>query len=434
MNKGFKVIQQTLYNLSIFIPLGVGFVMSRSSLSLYNDDLQEDDLLEEENEVEDLSFDLEKISDVVVYGTDWTTETILNQLKRNNIELNPRFQRRDAWNLKRKSRFIESLILGLPIPQITLAEKEKGRYIVLDGKQRLLTLLQFYNKSDSPNNHFRLQDLEFLTELNHLTYTDITTHLFFVNYINALDNQTIRTTLIRNWQNEGFLYKVFLRLNMENTPLSPQELRQALNPGKFIDYLDDKASESENLKIYFNSNYPDFRMRDTQLLLKYIAFQFFLSDYKGSLKQFLDKTCRKLNKEWEEKSGEIEDQVEQFEEAMTATIEIFTSNNFAKIWLGDKTRYDTQRNQSVLEVMLFYFSNKKIRDTALEKSSLVEEAFQELCADSVKFVQAMRSSTASLENTYNRLSLWGEKLREVLKIDFNIPQLVDHKIVFTQLL
>src|SRR5947209_7589571 len=82
----------------------------------------------------------------VVNGTDWTTETIVSQLRRGNIQLNPRFQRRDAWKLDRKSRFIESLIVGLPIPQIVLAEskQERGKFIVLDGKQRLLAILQFW--------------------------------------------------------------------------------------------------------------------------------------------------------------------------------------------------------------------------------------------------------------------------------------------------
>jgi len=80
-----------------------------------------------------------------LWGTDWTTETIVNQLRRGNINLNPRFQRRNAWDALRKSLFVESLILGLPVPQIILAEEKgkKGSFVVIDGKQRLLTLRQF---------------------------------------------------------------------------------------------------------------------------------------------------------------------------------------------------------------------------------------------------------------------------------------------------
>src|SRR5690349_7343822 len=97
----------------------------------------------------------------VVSATDWTTETIITQLDRGNIQLNPKFQRRDAWKLDRKSRFIESLIVGLPIPQIVLAEakKQRGKFIVIDGKQRLLSILQYWAKGVGPNNNYALSGL-----------------------------------------------------------------------------------------------------------------------------------------------------------------------------------------------------------------------------------------------------------------------------------
>ena len=85
------------------------------------------------------------LSSMAITGTDWTAETLVSQIQKGNILLNPDFQRRDAWTIKTKSRFIESLLLGLPIPQIILAEQKgkRGSYIVIDGKQRLLSLQQF---------------------------------------------------------------------------------------------------------------------------------------------------------------------------------------------------------------------------------------------------------------------------------------------------
>jgi uncharacterized protein DUF262 len=85
------------------------------------------------------------LGQAVVFGTDWTAATLIDQLGRGNIKLDPIFQRRDAWNAARKSRFIESIILGLPIPQLVLAEAkdDRGSFLVIDGKQRLLSLQQF---------------------------------------------------------------------------------------------------------------------------------------------------------------------------------------------------------------------------------------------------------------------------------------------------
>src|SRR5436190_18534638 len=108
-----------------------------STLSLDFEDASLEAEMEQDDQVTE-----DQAGSAVVYSADWTAETILGQLEKGNIDVKPRFQRRDAWSSSHKSRFIESLILGLPIPQIVLAELGKGRFIVLDGKQRLLALLQ----------------------------------------------------------------------------------------------------------------------------------------------------------------------------------------------------------------------------------------------------------------------------------------------------
>lgn len=109
-----------------------------NQLSFFND-------LQNQEGLEDLNLKLEQLQNAVLWGTDWTAETIVSQIKKGRIELNPKFQRREAWDDKRKSAFIESLICGFPIPQIILAEgkTKNDPYIVIDGKQRLLSLRRF---------------------------------------------------------------------------------------------------------------------------------------------------------------------------------------------------------------------------------------------------------------------------------------------------
>src|SRR5258706_5844112 len=124
----------------------------------------------------------------VVSGTDWTTETIVSQLRRGNIQLNPRFQRRDAWKRDRKSRFIESLIVGLPIPQIVLAEskRDRGQFIILDGKQRLLSILQFWGLGAGENNAYALSGLTLRSDLMKRTFQDLSSNGAFASDFNAL--------------------------------------------------------------------------------------------------------------------------------------------------------------------------------------------------------------------------------------------------------
>lgn len=380
--------------------------------------------------------ELKEISEIIVSGTDWTTATILDQLIRENIQLNPRFQRRDAWSRIRKSRFIESIILGFPIPQIVLAsnEKERGKFVVLDGKQRLLTILQFYGESQTENNNFTLTGLEFRPDLNGRKYASIRNDLFLSSVIDNLDNQTIRTIVIRNWHSESFLYKIFLRLNVESTPLSPQELRQALHPGEFVSFLDDQSVKSEALKRIFKSKNGDFRMRDVELLLRYIAFHCFLSEYRGDLKVFLDMACENLNKNWDRDASYIQNEINQFENAINTTISIFGDRNFSRTWMSSSESYRSQFNRAILDSMVFYFSDPMIRKSAEENKVEVEAAFKRLCSSQTNgFRESVEGTTKNVRETYTRLSLWGKALREVLDVEFNVPEIIENRIVFNGL-
>lgn len=398
---------------------------------------EEDEYLDDELESnEKQQSALKEISKILVVATDWTTATILDQLVRENIQLNPRFQRRDAWDITRKSRFIESIFLGFPIPQIVLAsqEKKRGKFIVLDGKQRLLTILQFYGRSETPNDNFALKNLEFRPELNGLTHEKIQNDILLNSVLDALDNQTIRTTLIRNWRTESLLYKIFLRLNLENTPLSPQELRQALHPGDFINFLDDESIKNQALRIILKSKNPDPRMRDVELLLRYVAFHHFLSDYRGNLKVFLDMTCQQLNKDWKDREIEIEDTVSQFDNAVQTTTRIFGEENTFRVWLSSSHAYRSKFNRAILDVMVFYFSDSVIRQAAEKNPAGVENAFKELCSSSnSEFRDAVERRTTSIRETHTRLSLWGQALLKVLDVEFNVPELLDNRIIFNGL-
>jgi hypothetical protein len=411
-----------------------------STLKLFDEERKDLSFFEEKEDTDSDSDNLQKlleeIAEILVTGTDWTTATLLDQLVRANIQLTPRFQRRDAWNIVRKSRFIESIILGFPIPHIVLAsdQRERGKFVVLDGKQRLLTILQFYGKSDTKNNNFSLRGLEFRQDLNGLSFKDLKSNPDYASILEPLDNQTIRTTLIRNWHTEAFLYKVFLRLNVESTQLSPQELRQALHPGEFVDYLDDQSVKSPSMRKIFKSKEPDFRMRDNELLMRYMSFHYFLSEYRGALKAFLDMTCERLNKEWGDKADDIMEASSQFECAVESTIDIFGEKNFSRMWLSTSQTYRSQFNRAILDAMVFYFSDPIIRNAAVTRKESINTAFKELCSSTGNgFRESVEGNTKNIGETFTRLSLWGKALRDILDIDFNVPDLIENRIVFSSL-
>lgn len=384
------------------------------------------DDFENENE-DDLIQSLEKFDQAVIWGTDWTAETITNQLYRKNIDLFPKFQRRDAWSQIAKSKFIESLILGLPIPQIILAEKkdDKGKYIVIDGKQRLLTIRQFFSKGE--NDEFtplKLKGLDILKDLNRKKFTDIENNPEFNKILNQLLNQTIRTTVIKNWPNEEFLFTVFLRLNTGSIKLSPQELRQALHPGKFIDYADNFSIESNGIKKILNINEPDYRMRDVELVIRFFTFKMFIIEYDGNLKKAFDNAVKTLNSEWDIIEETVHQNALNLENAINFTLEIFGEKEAFSKWSNN--RFQSNFNRAIYDIMIFYFSDLNILETSKTKKQEIVEAFKELCQKDNNFITSFEHTTKSMINMSKRYQTWGEKLSEVLKIEIEIPYLVEN--------
>jgi hypothetical protein len=360
-----------------------------------------------------------RFREAVLYATDWTTETIVSQLRRQNIILNPSFQRRDAWRMQQKSRFIESLILGLPIPQIVLAEtkERRGNFIVLDGKQRLLSILQFWGLGEGKSNNYALSGLEIRKELTRKKLSQFESDPDLEDDLNALLNQPIRTVVIKNWPNIDFLHLVFLRLNTGSVKLSPQELRQALFPGPFSDWVDEAAVSSNAIKSLLNLREPDFRMRDIELLSRYLAFRFFLGRYRGRMKGFLDYSFATFNEDWAEWEPVLKEAVSEFELSVNVLLEIF-GDSIAKR-PGSK-----QFNRAIFDFLIFYAQNKELREEMILNSANVKASFNTIFTDA-SFKSATEKDTAGVPNTFERLYKWGLVLSAAINKDINTPRIVE---------
>lgn len=386
-----------------------------NQLDLFNEDIQNQEGLE------DLSLKLEQLQSAVLWGTDWTAETIVNQIKKGRIELNPKFQRREAWDDKRKSIFIESLICGFPIPQIILAEgkTKNDPYIVIDGKQRLLSLRRFFsNDEDVDFKPLKLRGLNVLSQLNNKTYLEIINNPQIGGLVSQVENQPIRTIIIRNWPDEEFLYTVFLRLNTGSLPLSTQELRQALHPGGFLDFCDEYSTQSEQIHKILNISKADYRMRDIELVVRFFAFKYFIDGYQGNLKLFLDTSVNKLNQQWQDKSGEFIRVANQLDYSIELVNDIFGENSFKKYKNGT---FDSRFNRAIFDIMVFYFQNEGVRNLVSQKKKEVLNGFKSLSEEDPLFVSSFETSTKNINQTSYRFKTWGNKLKEILGIDINLP-------------
>lgn len=368
----------------------------------------------------------EEVRQAFVTGSDWTTETIISQLRKGNINLDPTFQRREVWTKSRKSLLIESIVLNLPVPQIVLAERkdQPNTYIVLDGKQRLLTIRQFcVDEGDDRDEGFDALFLEKLTlrsDLNGASYQTLVDGASHGDVVNAFDNHTIRTVVIRNWPDNDYLHRVFLRLNTGSVPLSPQELRQALIPGDFTDFLDSFATTSVPLQRALGIDGPDFRMRDNEIFLRYMAFATRVEDYSGNLKKFLDDSTGALNKLWATGEPEIRAEADRCNLAIEATLEIFGDRDSFSTYNG--SAFEGRFNRAVFDVMTYFFRDDGVRAAAAGASGEVKEAFVDRSTRDPDFLQSLTTTTKSKSATATRFVTWAQELSAATGLAVSPPQ------------
>ena len=293
--------------------------------------------------------------------------------------------------LTAKSRFIESVILGLPIPQIVLAEVERGRFVILDGKQRLLSLMQFVGRASGQNNLFRLTGLDVRHDLNKFDYNGLNS-IRHLRDLNAFMSHTIRATIIRNWPSWLFLHIVFERLNSGNLKLSPQELRQAIAPGPFTEYMDEATISSNPLQSLLGRTSPDPRMRDVELLVRHIAFRSRVGSYRGRMREFLDETCVEFNSRWREVEGELKEEVKNLYEAVYFLIEVFGQSGIAR-------KEDLRIfNRSIFDAVSYYAAQPDILLKMRERPSDVVLAYN-AAIKKPRFPDRRGSDTADLTRT-----------------------------------
>lgn len=282
---------------------------------------------------------------------------------------------------------------------------------MIDGKQRLLSIRRF--GAEDNNEGFaplRLRGLNELERLNNKTYGHLREDATLAEDRAAFENASIRTIVIRNWQAEEYLYEVFLRINTGSVRLSPQELRQALHPGPFSNFVDNASAESDELKAALNLRAPDFRMRDAEILLRYLAYFNFMDQYAGNLKQFLDLTTRQLNESWNDREAELSEQVEQMEQALAFAKNAFGERDYLRKWNGET--FESRKNKAVFDIMLHYFSRPDLREALADQGPAIKARFIDLCNED-EFRTSIETTTKSMDANRIRFNRWGEALQEM---------------------
>ena len=385
--------------------------------SLFRDDDFETPGLSENED--DISVSAQQFSNLIVAPSDWTVGTIFDQIGK-QIDLDPEFQRRDVWSLNAKTKFVESLFLGIPIPQILLSVKagKKGSYIVLDGKQRLLTIWEFLRGTTLDGRKFKLKGLRILHELEGLAWDDIRA---LPDWEDQFLNETVRTTIVKNWDSQEVLYEIFYRLNSGSVQLSPMELRMALFPGEFLKWIVNWTETIGPLHELIRKRRPDKRMADVELTVRHLAFETGLKEYNGDLKKYLDDFCDHANKEFDQLSTDLSDQVSRMNSAISLGMGIFPNNTFCRKFGNGE--YESRFNRALFDVLVGSLSNDQFYRYAQHDAGGVRQAFEELCQNNGEFIRSVETSTKNVEPTLTRYSAWYDKVYELSNIRINLPSI-----------
>jgi hypothetical protein len=292
------------------------------------------------------------------------------------------FQRDFVWSKSQCDRFIESLLLGFPVPGIFLVQGSEGVYLVLDGQQRLRTLQAFY-KGILRERAFRLQYVQ--SDFQALTYDGLA-----ADVRRRLDNSIIHATVVKQEipsDDQSGIYMIFERLNTGGTLLQPQEIRVALFNGPLIELLR-KLNENDDWRALCGPRSK--RLKDQELILRFFAFRAKGDQYAAPMKDFLNQYTA-WNRELKQQSAE------ELSHAFTATV------SAVRQYLGNAAfRLVRAVNAAVLDSVMTVVS-EGVESGTLRPVADLPQAYEQLIIDP-QYRQAVERATAREEQVATRLS------------------------------
>ena len=370
---------------------------------------------------ENLGLKAKDFANLVVAPADWTIGTLHSQIGQ-QIDLDPAFQRRNVWSPSAKSSFIESLFLGIPIPQILLSSKQKQRssFLVLDGKQRLLTIKEFMDGTLPDGKAFKLNKLRVLKELEGKCWSDLEED---PSWSKHLLNHTLRTAVIRNWDDEPVLYEIFFRLNSGSVKLSPMELRMSLHPGEFLKFIIQWSERVGPLHQLLSKKGPDPRMNDVELAVRYLSFSDPEFTYGGNLKEHLDNYCIGLNKRFVEDPAEIDrvkEKLAAMEKAIKLGLDVFEQKNFCRKFIDGG--YENRFNRAIFDIQVGSLSQTVLADAVKGHKDKFKRVFEVVSGD-IDFRRSVETTTNSVTATRERFDKFYSAIRHRFDVKLVAPRI-----------
>lgn len=331
--------------------------------------------------------------------------SLIEQLENEEIELQPDFQRAaDVWDGVKKSRLIESILLGLPLPSFYFSEDPVSQKLsVIDGLQRICAIRDFVLEKEDP---LKLQNLQFLKNFEGMTYSQLARP-----EIKRIKSLKITMNTLRKGTPLDVKYIIFQRVNTAGEPLTPQEMRHALNQGVAASFIRE-LSEMESFKKATNYSLKKKRMQDRDFVNRFIAFFMGYQEYSGDLDMFLNDKMGELNKITPEERNNIKI---AFDKSMQCCYQIFKEDTFRKRYdIADKRKPISKSVYDTLSVNIAWLSDEE-RNLLLDRAEVFKARMINLFNDD-KFNSSISTGTGQKYNVNIRFSFVKSLIKETISL------------------
>ncbi len=322
--------------------------------------------------------------EITSYGADYTVDGLVRRMGDGSIYVPP-FQRAFVWKYGQASRFIESLLLGLPVPGIFLSREPDSRLVIIDGQQRLTSLLFFYSGIYKPTGRvFALRGVQ--PEFENKTWETLS-----IENKRRLSDAIIHATIIKQdkpSEDNSSIYYIFERLNTSGTLLTPQEIRSCIFHGKFRELLRTLNAIPDWRAIYGPKS-P--RFRDEELILRFFALYYLTDRYSEPMKSFLNYY---MGHNRELKSQSEDELTPLFQKTITFAYDCLGKNAF---------KYQKYLSASIFDSVMVGLA-KRLGKGEIKNKQAFESAYTNLF-DNPDYLGGILQSTGSIKNVNTRINL-----------------------------
>lgn len=371
---------------------------------IYDQIKEEIDIEPEDNSIEDIHgpFDPNAIDvDISVVNLG----SLLEQLEYNEIDLQPEFQREsDVWTQVKKSRLIESVLLGLPLPSFYFSEDpETNKLLVVDGLQRLCAFSDF-----CITKKLKLKGMQFLTGLEGWTYDKLDR-----TQIRRIKSLKITLNTLRKNTPQRVKLVIFQRVNTAGVPLTSQEMRNALYQKKATDLLK-RMVKLDSFRKATDGKIPSKRMTDCDFANRFVAFYLYRKEYDGNLDEFMGDALENINRMSQQEIDSIHD---TFDRSMTICYRLLGNTAFKRPD-PQKPNSFLKTNKAIFEVLSVSIAqlSENEQEILVQRKARFQNEIYSLFMNE-DFIKSITSGTAKTPQVEYRHTKVQQLIKHVINYD-----------------